>query len=321
MKFEEQICKGINYLYDSQTAGGNFNDGLFIIEKNCWTDTKATVFSTSLIAHSIFELMKLKHLLTEDAYNKCLIMQKKLISFFMKEMKMPGIWKFGIGSDEKWNKLPYDVDDTCCVSYLLKDNHPYIHFGMNKSLILKNRNEEGLFYTWFLPKPAPKTNPVDSVVNINALLYLGENELTAPVLNYICRLINNNKEEGSFYYYIDPLCLYYIASRAFAAGITGLGKCAGSIKEKILDCAAAEKNELFAAAAITTLCNFNFTAAENFTNKINLIVETQKENGCWQKHPFYQGDEYPNPISVYFGSEAISTAFCLEAILKYLYVQ
>lgn len=317
MRFEKQICKGIDYLFSAQTEEGNFPDGLFIIEKNTWIDTKATVFSTSLIAHSVCEIIKLKNLLTEEAYNKCLVIQKKLVSFFIKEMKMPGLWKFGISSDNNWNKLPYDIDDTCCVSYLLRNQHPYILFGMNRNLILKNRNEEGLFYTWFIPKQDPEKNPIDSVVNINALLYLGENEITEPVVNYICDLIKNNKEPGSFYYYIDPLCFYFIASRAFAAGVSGLGNCAGLIKEKIINREAETGSILFTAASITSLLNFNITDNFNFSEKIKSILDTQKENGSWQKYPFYQGEEYPKPIGVYFGSECISTALCLEAVLKY----
>jgi hypothetical protein len=318
MKYEEHINKGIDFLYQSQNSEGSFPDCVYLIEKGCWVEAKPTVFSTSLIAHSIAEIIKQKNLLNEDAYNKCILMRKKFFDFFIKEMAMPGLWKFGIGEDDNWGKLPCDVDDTCCVSFLLKDYHPYIRFGLNKSLILKNRNKEGLFKTWFLSSPVAEMNPVDSVVNVNALLYLGELDSTANVTHYLCGLINNNNEEGSFYYYIDALCLYFMMSRAYSAGVKGLMECSEVLERKIIKKEAEINNELFTAAAIISLINFGIGGEFDFDIKIKSISDRQKKDGGWLRYPFYQGEEYPKPAGVQFGSECITTAFCAEAILKYL---
>jgi hypothetical protein len=318
-EFDKSVRRGLEFLYGIQTPNGNFPDGIFVNAKDKWIrDTEGIIFSASLITHSISSILQNKHLFEGELTARCEEIIKKTLDFFVKEMQAPGLWKFGAQNDKVWKNLPYDVDDTCCISYQLKNYNIFIRFGMNKNLILKNRNDKGLFYTWFLPPDQQSAGDVDTVVNVNALLYLGENDETKQITEYICNLVNNNKEAGTSYYYSEPLCLYYFISRAFAAGVKGFENCRESIIRKITARKINEMNEVFNAAAVSTLLNFNHTSDYDFSCSIKKIIDSQCENGSWKRHPFYQGGIYPDPVSCSFGSESISTAYCLEAIVKFM---
>jgi hypothetical protein len=315
ISYSEEIKKGIDFLSGSQTADGNFPGSTFYLESNKWVNSPGTIFSLSVITHCLTSILS-RDILKEDQVNKCRLMIKRALGLFIREMKMPGLWKFGVGTDYKWKNLPYDIDDTCCVSHLLKNYHPYIHFGMNKDLILGSRNTEGLFYTWIKPLPDGLTNDIDSVVNVNACMYLGENESTDNVVKYICRIINSGEEKGSYYYYPDNKIFYYMISRAYASGIRGFSECRKKIQEN-LTAESNLSNVLSSAISAATLLNFNYGEEKYITDILGMVTENQSQYGSWDKYPFYSGGVYPEPIIEFFGSESVSTALCLEAMVMY----
>jgi hypothetical protein len=155
-------------------------------------------------------------------------------------------------------------------------------------------------------------NSTDIVVNANVCLYLGENEYTEEVINHICVLINKNEEAGSYYYYKDRLALYYMISRAYKEGIKGFSQC----REKILNSIKLEFPEIFFNAALSAaiMLNFGYHDEDYLSGSLSRITDCRNENGGWSKYPFSAGGEYPEPAALYFGSECLSTAFCLEAV-------
>lgn len=103
------------------------------------------------------------------------------------------IWRFWTSRNRK--KLPADLDDIAVVSYILKLNQ--VPFEDNTSLILKNRNQENLFFTWLIQEEDKRNVTwwidkiykifeaakigIDDVVNVNVLIYLGlESQSNAP---------------------------------------------------------------------------------------------------------------------------------------------
>lgn len=306
----------VDFLFETQNSDGCFPEFVYILKDKTWRKTKPTVFSTALISGAISEVLKYKASLSESSGVKCETILKKTLDFFITQMKMPGLWKFGITGDAQWKALPYDLDDTCCVSQLLKNYHPYIHFGMNKNHILKNRNGEGIFYTWLLPPSMAHRNDTDSVVNANTILYLGEIPETTRAIDYICDLVNSGKEEGSFYYYLDKRALYYFISRAYSAGVGGFSKCRDKIIRNITGDDPGKIKFLMNAIGVTTLINFGYEERDLFTQRVKILTDHIGEKGNWPMSPVYQGAEYPKPIGLYWGSEGISTALCLEAIVK-----
>jgi len=316
----KSIEKGVDFLVSNQNENGSYPETVYFLKEGVWKKNYPSLFSSSLISNSVSEILKKRDLMSDEIISKSEQLQKKSFEFFVSEMKMPGIWKFGASCDEMWRNLPFDLDDTCTISFLLKDHHPYIHFGMNRNIIIKNRNEAGLFYTWILPPALAEKNDIDSIVNVNTILYLGENPATSKALDYICKLINEDREEGSSYYYLNRFFLYYFISRAYSNGCLGFEKCKDSIINKLLTAGAELNNVLLKAISITSLVNFGFCKQDILASKTEEIFNGMNSDGSWEKIPFYQGGEYPKPISLYYGSESITTTVCLEGLVKYLSV-
>jgi len=72
-------------------------------------------------------------------------------------------------------------------------------------------------------------------------------------------------------------------------------------------------NVLDTSLAICTMLNFNYLGPE-LEPAIGFLLNEQKKNGSWAKRGFY----YDGPKKlVSWGSEELTTSFCLEAIWRY----
>jgi hypothetical protein len=262
-------------------------------------------------------------------------MTERGLDFLLSEMEGPGLWRFWSSRDPQHELLQPDLDSTCCTSYILKQNGRTL--PSNTAIVLANRNTEGLFYTYIVPRPGTPSeirqemgrlvgaesllkllaagilHEVDCVVNANVLLYLGENEYTQAAVNYLVDIVRRNKEAACSNYY-DPIAFYYMLSRAYFVSVTSLGKVKESVLERIIatwDGCQAFGTALAAALVGCSLLNFNHWAFP-LTEVIAYIHRAQREDGAWCKSPLYLG---PAP---YYGSEELTTAFCVEALARYL---
>src|SRR5690606_182687 len=130
-------------------------------------------------------------------------------------------------------------------------------------LILANRNQKGLLYTWFtfrirknsnnkywrivlreLKNPIRsmlfwktndcRRNDIDLGVNINILSFLGEQTETLPIIEYIYNKISNKNILEHDGWYRNPIILYYLFSRTAILKIDLLTKKHKDIINKIL---------------------------------------------------------------------------------------
>lgn len=322
MQVETSILKSISYLYQNQLHYGEFRSyisPLKDMEGNCQLFLGSSPYITTFILYSIsfVEHPKIKE------------MTQKALGFFLEEMKAPGIWQFfttnrklfyfkGAFVRGQGGIMP-DLDDTACVSYSLARNN--IPFDSNIEIILGNRNERGFFYTWLMGDEwkdgkdataytVPPTNDICCGVNANVLLYLGENEDTKAVVQYLNDVVLSNKEESCSIYFPDKLTVYYLLSRAYFNGISSLKKSRDSIVSKIL---AIQKDNgsfgdaLATALAVCTLLNFQHFDLSIY-EAIKFLISAQAENGSWPKSSFF--------ISTcsHYGSEELTTAICIEAL-------
>jgi squalene cyclase len=233
-------------------------------------------------------------------------------------MISPGIWRYW--NSESNSRIAPDLDDTCCASFLLRKIHPSVLRDENIMFLLRNRNENGLFYTWLNPLPGHgEQNDIDSVVNGNVILYLGEREETKKTISFLNRIVLEDREEGTYWYYLNHLALYYMLSRAYFNGVKSLHPSADFIIRKITskqDQNGSFGDELNTALAISTLLNYNFSDSTIFIKGVEFLLDSQIRTGMWKKRAFYAGPQYPSPHSVWFGAEALTTALCLEALLR-----
>ena len=304
-KLAPAIEKAIDFLYHHQLPYGEFKTYMSPnprLEDQYPPDS--TPFVTTLVLYCIGFVN----------CPKVSEMTRKAVNFLMEEMEPPGVWRYWASRTNQ--KSTPDLDDTSCASFVLKKYHP--HIDSNIGIILGNRNEQGLFYTWIKDRTA--RNDVDSVVNANVLLYLGEREETRAVCDYLNHIVLNDQEEGSYWYYLDHLALYYMISRAYFNGVSNLRDARNAVVNKIIS--RQQKDGSFGdalntALAVCALLNFEYDNSSVLGPAIGYILNRQQKGGDWSRAAFYTGPEAPLPHSFWFGSEELTTGFCIEALARY----
>jgi hypothetical protein len=241
-------------------------------------------------------------------------MLEKGIAFLISEQEPPGVWRYWTSRNSA--RIDPDIDDTCCVSFLLQRMVPSLAPD-NRALLYRYRTDEGMYKTW-LREPGAR-NDVDSVVNANVLLYLGETEETRQACETLCKHINEDAEAKTYWYYLDSLALYYAVSRAYYHGVKGLERCRQAVLRKTLARQQPDGSfgdELSSSLAICTLLNLGVQERQALTPGFRYLLGAQQEDGSWRRLAFYTGPEPPIPHRFWWGSEELTTALCLEALAK-----
>lgn len=217
----------------------------------------------------------------------------------------------------------------------------------NARLLLANRNADGLFLTWMVPRwrwrggahaalalgqlaRAPflyrffrdtSADPadVDAVVNANALFYLGDFSGSEKVAAFLSAAVDEGREQQCDKWYDNPFVIYYFLSRALAkvsSPATSL------VAERVARQAPADALETALAACALMSC-----AARPPATMIEALIGWQRPDGAWPRVPLYHGGRErrrdgsfadPDPHTPFWGSEALTTGFCIEALARWL---
>jgi hypothetical protein len=305
------IKSGLGFLAENQISTGEFPSFLALApEMKGMCVQESSIFPTALVLLSLEFVRISSH-----------EMVTKACQFLVDEMTPPGLWRYWTerqGRDDVTRPIALDLDDTCCASLVLRQLRPEVSISKNIDIILGNRNEQGLFFTWIKDRGA--ANDVDSVVNANVICYLGERPETQRVIDYLNEIVELNREAGSYFYYLNDLALYYMMSRAFFHGVAGLGASREMVGARVLERleeAHIRENPLQTSLALCTLLNYSFRPDLISQQMLNTLLRTQQSDGGWPLAAFYTGPEFPMPHSVWFGSRALTTGFCLEALARH----
>lgn len=333
---DQVIKKGALYLHQHQFPNGEFC--CYVGNEDSMKDTVlySSVFPTSLICYS---LLQLKHI---PEVNEVLALSASFLQF---QSMRAGVWDHFTSWSPLFPLCPADVDNTSCASKVLQSLGK--EYPNNREILLANRNKKtGLFYTWYTLRPNTvwikdywllilrefkkpiqsllfwhkfecNRNDIDAVVNANVLFYLGLNEDTKPIVNYLLAIIQNNKEEDCDLWYRNPFTIYYFFSRIYNDGITELEPARAAMIQRML---ATVKNDgsigkgiLDTALAVISLIHLKHYSGI-LVKAIDYLVNKQTAYGNWPRWAVFYGG--PKKLSC-FGSEEMSTAFCLEAIALY----
>ncbi|HFC11872.1 MAG TPA: hypothetical protein ENJ56_03435 [Anaerolineae bacterium] len=324
------IRQAVDFLATQQLPSGEFvtyraRDAAMTVE----VSADSSVFPTALIGHSLQFIPQAAPMLDRAA------------DFLLAAMERGGIWRYWTKQHEHHHVIPPDMDDIVCISALLRDlNRP---IPDNIPLILANRNRDGLFYTWFFPRLSTWQHPtlwsillcesnlrpsrsmfwrinesgkndVDCVVNANLLFYLGQRRETEPVIDWLIEIIDQGQEACCDKWHLNRFTFYYMLSRCFAAGVTRLEaareEIIGRIEQATHPDGSIGTTILETALAVCALHNFNVTT-NNLSKAVDAICNAQQIDGSWPRHVMYYG----GPAKYWgWGSEALTTAYCLEAI-------
>ena len=338
MIFDEPVCRGLKYLFDHQFPNGEFASYVSgDAAMKGWIRPDANIFTTALICHS------LQYILSDLSEE----IQSKSLAFLGGQMEKGGLWNYFSRYHRYRNVIPNDLDDTCFISALYRDKKIDFPNPSNKNLILSNRDSKGLYYTWFkfrlkqlkyysyrsyifynligtiqslfyskIYATVLKDN-FDAVVNANVLYYLGEIPETLPIIENMITIINSEKEGDCDLWYRDPIAVYYFFSRNYNRGIKKLEPIKTPIIIRILSNVNLDgsigKSILETALALCSLINLGHSCIE-MSNARNYLISTQAKEGNWPRWSvFYIG---PKKL-LGWGSEELTTAFCIEAISRY----
>jgi hypothetical protein len=291
------VQRGLQFLHDNQLPYGEFRT-----YASPSTDMRATLFDSSVFV-TTFVLYSIAGI-----HCPCkTTMTNKGISFLTGELRDRGLFQYY--SSKNIRSIGFDLDDTACASVALQRNHPLVIGGHNVQYFLENRNEGGLFYTWV--DDAPVEKDVDSVVNANVVFYLGDRDETKDACRYLIDTIESNREGDSYNYYLDDMTLYYAVSRAYAHGTSLIGGAREAIIEKVLQRTEDDGSfgdELTTACAVCSLANFEYDGATRLRNAARYLEGRQRADGSWRRVAMYRQP------GMYYGSEELTTALCLEAL-------
>jgi hypothetical protein len=240
---------------------------------------------------------------------------KRALDFVAEEQGPDGLWQYWTKASPRRSLVPPDLDDTSCASWILARSGR--GFKDSRALIAANRDAQGRFLTWV--GTADGDNDVDGVVNANVVLYLGNGPETAAACEYLSGLIESPESELGSWYYPDPLALDYAVSRAAWHGVEALRSCRERLLTRVSDrcgAGAGRQDPLSSALAAATLMNCD-AEVDLLDGQVDLIIASQCQDGSWPRLAFYSGPRPPLPRSVWFGSEELTTALCLEAVARY----
>jgi hypothetical protein len=307
-RLADSIAKAANFLDEKQLYNGEF--------RSYRADNEALQGSDLQVDSSIFVASCILYSLSFLDTPAFTTMRRSAFRFLAEQMRPPGIWQYFASGYAI--QAEADLDDTACASFLLKFIHPDIKAGRNLDIILGNTNEDGLFLTWLRKKGEP--NDVDSVVNANVLLYLGDREETKVVSDYLNRIIAGHRESESYYYYLDDIALYYAVSRAHFNGVISLEPTKDYVIPKIEARQRTDGSfgsELLTALAVCSLLNFSCDNHAVLSRGVESLMDTQQRDGSWPRRAYYGGPLPQRPCNAWYGSEELTTGFCLEALARF----
>ncbi|MFN4973225.1 MAG: cytochrome P450 [Bacteroidota bacterium] len=200
------------------------------INPNGWHYTFPSPFVHANVMHALQNL-------NDKKYNELL---QKGMQFLLQQKEANDTWRFW-KVNECRNPVPPDIDDLSICSVVLERAGLQL---FNKELLYENINADGSIKTWIIPgfsklfkfprlvcQALVNHNKISQTINdhmlhaddyelgvmANALLYLGENEKTTPVIDRCIQLWQTKTDQRNFY--DNDLVVAFHLARAYHSGI------------------------------------------------------------------------------------------------------
>ncbi len=327
------IAAGVAFLAASQLASGEFP-----VFRNRRRDMAGdvhadpAVFPTALAAHALGFVPGAGALV------------ERAIGFLLEQRDSHGVWRHWPRGHPWFPILPPDLDDTSCASAVLARNG--VSGAADRQILLSNRTRRGLFYTWIVPRLRWTSAPhrrivlaqlrripalvaffrstsasaadVDAVVNANCLYALGRFRGDAVVVDHLLGVLRRGEETACDKWYDNPFVVWYFFSRALHEQAP---EAADLIAERLAS--ATPGTALDTALAAASLLYWKRRPDDA---SIARLLKSQLPSGGWPRAAVYHGGRTrhrdgsysgPAPDKPFWGSEALTTAFCLEVLAQW----
>ncbi len=295
--------RAIAFLAKAQNPDGSFPAELCLPAEGQCRPSPTTVFTAAMVLYA---------LRGAEAPPAPAVFTKGM-AFLEGEVQSGGLWRFN-SRGASVPALSPDSDDTALASFLIAGTGKAVR---NQDRFAGNRDNAGRFYTWF--RNPGERNDVDSVVNANVLLYLGDGPSTESACRWLVSLVREGREAGSFPYYIHAADLYYALARAYANGAVCLTPAMPILRERIVGLAGPDgslsgnvQHTLLAALALSYAgyCGPVLKAMRDF------VIQRQKADGSFAPSFVFAGPEPPAPRTAFWRSAAITTALAVELLSR-----
>jgi hypothetical protein len=328
------IARGLAFLEQSQGRDGGFVTLMSTdpqMATGCAPDP--AIFPVALIAQALAGVPEAR-----DVHGRAL-------DFLAAEMAPLGLWRHWTREHPHHRRLPPDVDDTACAAQaLLAAGRPV---PANQTILFGNLDRAGRLRTWIIPRAesaaisaqwraatpqlqhaliqhlffkhtSAERGDVDAVVNANALFYLGDAPQTVSMAAWLAAVLERGEEAICDKWYENPFAVWYFFARALAPLRPDLGALASA---KIR--AACPSNAMEAAMAVSALANWGEPIEELLVED---LMARQTPSGAWPVAALYHGGRArrpeggfhdPHPDTPRWGSQALTTALCLEALSRW----
>ena len=237
-------------------------------------------------------------------------------TYLIDTIEYPGFWRY-------YRHLPPDLDSTALCSLVI-GTHPWIWLGRNVPGMLANRDEEGRFMTWVLAEDEPDVvSPfrieADPVVNANVLACLGDHPATRDARRWLEALVTEDRLEGSSKWYPDTVTIYHAITRAMIRAKPALDHLRPMLADRILglrDEKGRFGNVLQTAQAVSALYNVGSLESIDAKREVERLLSSQRGDGSWPELLAFgdQSLKWGVVGQIGHGSEAVTSAFCIEAL-------
>lgn len=304
----EAIHRGYQFL-ESQLEETHFVPNL--------SSTKPHDFSQAVASHTVFPQSLILSCLSCSHQTSLLPLKNQLANFLLDQKSPHWSFNYWAKNSEESRKTPYpdDLDVTFCTLSALFLYRPSLINGevLAKAVALLTNleiKEGGPYRTWLVTNEVPEVwKDVDLAVNANIAFFFSLQGINLPNLK---TLIEERIEQKNFSspYYFGELPVVYFISRFYR----------GKKKKKIAESLFRQKKEgkigknpLAWALYLSSLLNLGYKVE---VEDIRSLLSLQKEDG-WSAEAFVI-ESKRGQKTFYSGSAALTTAFCLEALEKYL---
>jgi hypothetical protein len=215
----------------------------------------------------------------------------RAVDFVYRNRRHDGLWEF----DPTFG-IPPDADDTAC-ALTVAARHDCARVNASDADLLRSfwRADGGPFQTWRGDKSWSGRDRDDAVVNCNVVLALHELGATASAQETKAVIDLIRASEAGCRYYYSPTTIAYAARRA---GLS-LAALPASLAAR-----PSSKDLLPTAQWLSLSRRWDEDAVER-------VLAGQAPDGSWPIEAWFTGVATPRPV---WGSQAISTALCLEAL-------
>lgn len=330
---QRSVRAGLDFLEKSQLPSGEF---LTLVgpEPDLVRDTKhdPSIFTTVNVATSLLDI--------DDPQARRIV--RRAADFLLSEMLPGGLWRFWTKAHPGSRGMPPDVDDTSCVSWLLR--RLGCEFPDNRRVLLHNRRPDGRFFTWITPRirhlafpegrsflvrafasgraravyfksgpQPPSRRDTDCVVNANVITYLAHDRCCANAAAWVAQVVQKGDAASTDRWYQSPAALLYAVARGAEQGIPAFSSLKALVAGK------SEGWHPFQGSALEAglrACALSAVAPSSLrlVPLIEIIFAAQEKDGGWAARAYYY-DSYK--CALCWGSRELTTGFCLEALSRY----